>query len=288
MHEIRSPTLTFHACWVQTATPLSTIINLYKPSPRMWGNRLSVRRLTRARRTIPTHVRKTASSDALPFMPTDHPHACGENMVDAQIRERAFGPSPRMWGKPWMETRRTRCRRTIPTHVGKTRRKIRRHVDISDHPHACGENEPPPIIKKTNLGPSPRMWGKLTNARHLLQMRRTIPTHVGKTRRRRIISNLRSDHPHACGENIISITKSKLKNEPSPRMWGKPRFRRILAASTRTIPTHVGKTTVPPLPAGRYANHPHACGENLPPLERHGCVYEPSPRMWGKHYILNK
>ena len=69
---------------------------------------------------------------------------------------------------------------------------------------------------------------------------------------------------------------------PSPRVWGKHLQPLTSQLDVRTIPTRVGKTDKDREGAGRFADHPHACGENEPMgidcLARNG----PSPRVWGK------
>ncbi len=65
-------------------------------------------------------------------------------------------------------------------------------------------------------------------------------------------------------------------------MWGKPGIRLSCCGTRRTIPTHVGKTGMQPDNHSQFADHPHACGENIAArnwLPRH---WGPSPRMWGK------
>src|SRR5208337_3567504 len=49
------------------------------PSPRTWGEHLDHCAKAQSRRTIPTHVGRTASMVASPCCRSDHPHARGEN-----------------------------------------------------------------------------------------------------------------------------------------------------------------------------------------------------------------
>ena len=65
-------------------------------------------------------------------------------------------------------------------------------------------------------------------------------------------------------------------------MWGKllDPIRHI--AAVRNIPTHVGKTHRVILLPILSAEHPHACGENVSPMETSHDTAGTSPRMWGK------
>ena len=171
-----------------------------------------------------------------------HPHACGENNPLLEAWDKRAGTSPRMWGKLVQSYFGIRDLRYIPTHVGKTIRYIIGKEIQPVHPHACGENDVTVTEGELNVGTSPRMWGKPSSLPGPHMPDRYIPTHVGKTfgkAHRKIYPPV---HPHACGENGISLEILSLDIGTSPRMWGKRRFARILMMQARYIPTHVGKT----------------------------------------------
>ena len=153
----------------------------YGPSPRAWGKRRGSCVARVGGRTIPTRVGKTCSSITPISSTADHPHARGEN-----------GEGPLEGDLP---------HRTIPTRVGKTARRVRAAGASPDHPHARGENCRPYRPAASRLGPSPRAWGKPGREQRGRNPPRTIPTRVGKTVRRLRAEHLRSDHPHARGEN---------------------------------------------------------------------------------------
>ena len=71
-------------------------------------------------------------------------------------------------------------------------------------------------------------------------------------------------------------------------MWGKRAQELLAQAAFRTIPTHVGKTRTAAAQKPVTPDHPHACGENKLKMQGHRGSHGPSPRMWGKHYILNE
>ena len=200
---------------------------------------------------------------------TDHPHARGENEYTSVPILISNGPSPRTWGERHRGSRRRRCdRRTIPTHVGRTRMRRPRSSTAADHPHARGENALEPARGPRSLGPSPRTWGE-RDSRPTLAARRSGPSPRtwGERPCARRRPSQSADHPHARGENARAATTA----DPS----------------ARTIPTHVGRTptcrrhpAVRPaadrgpsprtwgerrcirLPVGSRPDHPHARGEN--------------------------
>ena len=69
------------------------------PSPRTWGEHDPIPIPTSTRRTIPTHVGRTATSALTERAVSDHPHARGENPPKRQGWHPIFGPSPRTWGE---------------------------------------------------------------------------------------------------------------------------------------------------------------------------------------------
>jgi len=91
--------------------------------------------------------------------------------------------------------------RTIPTHVGRTHQLADGSGMAPDHPHARGENAAVRTAAELNLGPSPRTWGEPGPGCRLVYSRRTIPTHVGRTRSISTEADDDADHPHARGEN---------------------------------------------------------------------------------------
>ena len=111
-------------------------------------------------RTIPTRVGKTPYNLADSMALADHPHACGENVVSQCSALFRDGPSPRVWGKPQSNATSQEQIRTIPTRVGKTEITIRAYANVTDHPHACGENAHRRGFADPASGPSPRVWGK--------------------------------------------------------------------------------------------------------------------------------
>jgi len=112
---------------------------------------------------------------------TEHPHACGENLVESVVRNFGLGASPRVWGKRTRRNPDRPSQRSIPTRVGKTREIRQTRRRSAEHPHACGENEQGGIRTVHHNGASPRVWGKRAKYGKRAVEARSIPTRVGKT-----------------------------------------------------------------------------------------------------------
>ena len=151
------------------------------PSPRGWGEHMLWQRGRDLIRTIPTRVGRTVWPASYHNTLTDHPHAGGENIVKDGVNEDWGGPSPRGWGEHRLSVRGQATGRTIPTRVGRTAAKELGWQEVTDHPHAGGENEAAELLKLADSGPSPRGWGEPTRRSGSRPRGRTIPTRVGRT-----------------------------------------------------------------------------------------------------------
>src|ERR1035437_9312685 len=172
--------------------------------------------------------------------------------------------------------------RTIPTRVGRTFPPSAGKNSTTDHPHACGENCAVRNRIWAYTGPSPRVWGEQSVAISRTVKLRTIPTRVGRTTPPSRGLRLAPDHPHACGENSNSTASTGSGFGPSPRVWGELRRSGTQWCCGRTIPTRVGRTQSHECHGARFADHPHACGENAQQLAHKRFVNGPSPRVWGE------
>src|SRR5664280_628370 len=113
---------------------------------------------------------------------------------------------------------------------------------------------------RRNFGPSPRVWGELRYRQCAPSISRTIPTRVGRTTDAFVKPDTESDHPHACGENYRCPSVVRLKDGPSPRVWGELKAWALARGARRTIPTRVGRTSHPTCTRMVTTDHPHACG----------------------------
>ena len=172
----------------------------------------------------------------------DHPHAGGENLRQIIFSRPLNGPSPRGWGEHASYICFAACPRTIPTRVGRTPPQTpARHV-VTDHPHAGGENHSIALSATAHAGPSPRGWGERGGVTRGVVLLRTIPTRVGRTMVGLGLFHGWTDHPHAGGENLVRILHERHTSGPSPRGWGERAPSATALASSRTIPTRVGRT----------------------------------------------
>ncbi len=208
----------------------------------MWGEPVFNPSSATPKRTIPTRVGRTSVMYRVKKPNADHPHACGENRRERLQRSFVTGPSPRVWGELFGSMINIVEIRTIPTRVGRTYPHSPDTPRMADHPHACGENGCMVWIWQPKLGPSPRVWGELPDARSLKPSSRTIPTRVGRTSGVPFRLLFSPDHPHACGENLQTLFLLSCFYGPSPRVWGERGAGDVRPESERTIPTRVGRT----------------------------------------------
>ena len=213
------------------------------PSPRGWGEQSASCWHLCCGRTIPTRVGRTGITLDKMDDGSDHPHAGGENVRNSLSLAFSFGPSPRGWGEQTRHHLKRQPPRTIPTRVGRTIQAQRLRNDITDHPHAGGENDVWVILPPCKVGPSPRGWGERTVASRFFLTTRTIPTRVGRTSLREFQKELAADHPHAGGENSAMGSCPNTTCGPSPRGWGELARQAPTNTTVRTIPTRVGRTT---------------------------------------------
>ena len=159
-----------------------------------------------------------------------------------------YGTPPRVWGK----------RRDDET----------RFLPVAVHPHVCGENQFARQFDKAGHGTPPRVWGKRSRCMPRFMHFRYTPTCVGKTLTEKTPKQIRTVHPHVCGENAKTAGLSKLCTGTPPRVWGKRGEMNNELGRLRYTPTCVGKT--PPLAFC------HSLCDGTP------------PRVWGKPFVLMK
>ena len=132
--------------------------------------------------------------------------------------------------------------RIIPAHAGQTGRVSPCRNPCSDHPRACGANPIPPEKWKGGRGSSPRMRGKPRSSTRRSPTPRIIPAHAGQTSDYFSSEIISSDHPRACGANLIVFGVVHTHLGSSPRMRGKLARPCTSSADLRSIPAHAGQT----------------------------------------------
>ena len=215
-----------------------------------------------ATRIIPAHAGQTSTLGMTVVRPSDHPRACGANFATLVGSQLQNGSSPRMRGKRPHQPRQHQRRRIIPAHAGQTAWIITRPIRVSDHPRACGANRGMGMSRSSLFGSSPRMRGKRVDTPLRAESRRIIPAHAGQTTPTPCPAAKASDHPRACGANIMVNSYDHTNNGSSPRMRGKPVGGLPALHQHRIIPAHAGQTQTAYLRHSRIADHPRACGAN--------------------------
>ena len=167
-----------------------------------------------------------------------------------------------MWGQVSDTLTVTGAARIIPTRVGTS--YIRHCINIcnGDHPHACGDKGAFTAVGTASEGSSPRVWGQGIGNVIMDFPERIIPTRVGTRLDRMEKAFERGDHPHACGDKLISDLSEEGFSGSSPRVWGQ-----------------VSQTVYEDM---EYKDHPHACGDKKTSSLTSSVIKGSSPRVWGQ------
>ena len=180
-------------------------------------------------RITPARAGKTSSWSGSRTSISDHPRACGENDNQRIHPVSVCGSPPRVRGKPVVELRELAAVRITPARAGKTTRRSCWSTAIKDHPRACGENAIVARPNRLRTGSPPRVRGKHEHREGRRIRRGITPARAGKTTQRAINCRHGTDHPRACGENVMpSIGSSAVAGSP-PRVRGKPSRREASA-----------------------------------------------------------
>ena len=172
-------------------------------------------------RITPAHAGKTKYKRARGFLSSDHPRACGENRSKSVQRNAQSGSPPRMRGKQYLQYLNLEAARITPAHAGKTISRLFPTTHTTDHPRACGENRWSNILRLQDSGSPPRMRGKQKLPAPVFSCGRITPAHAGKTLLSWSMKRPASDHPRACGENLLADADTQANLGSPPRMRGK-------------------------------------------------------------------
>ena len=126
------------------------------------------------------------------------------------------------------------------------------------------------------------MWGQEKGLQSRWCQQRIIPTRVGTSCIYIAKTHYRQDHPHACGDKIMTAYLIYAIWGSSPRVWGQAFFISFIPPVLRIIPTRVGTSNLCRAHELIYQDHPHACGDKS--RSRHGLLFSlgSSPRVWGQ------
>ena len=126
------------------------------------------------------------------------------------------------------------------------------------------------------------MWGQVSGCYYGRGDKRIIPTRVGTSLSGSEYRPILRDHPHACGDKIISATVRRNSVGSSPRVWGQVTAVGTAAEFTRIIPTRVGTRLDATHVGVGCTDHPHACGDKAA-VKLFKLVRDvSSPRVWGQ------
>ena len=211
---------------------------------------------------IPAHAGKTSPTWSLPTTMRAHPRSRGENRGRAAVSTRAPGSSPLTRGKLREDIQAQRTDRLIPAHAGKTSEGLGSASASRAHPRSRGENLYGVGEAGGYPGSSPLTRGKPVDVADLLDHRRLIPAHAGKTSPLPTTRPSPTAHPRSRGENRDDRELEVKRGGSSPLTRGKLRYWHRPSLPARLIPAHAGKTCGKALDHFRAWAHPRSRGEN--------------------------
>ena len=115
---------------------------------------------------------------------------------------------------------------------------------------------------------------------------RNIPAYAGKTDQGQQVKTITKEHPRVCGENGSMKPLPHRKAGTSPRMRGKRWRHHCVVFRWRNIPAYAGKTECGKTLLNQAGEHPRVCGENRIQRKCQSSVPGTSPRMRGKHSLI--
>src|SRR5262245_57786418 len=131
-------------------------------------------------------------------------------------------------------------------------------------------------------GSPPRVWGRRLPFEESRPHIRFTPTRVGTTAPRASFAPLVPVHPHACGDDSLSVSPIVFGRGSPPRVWGRHRRLDFLSRPGRFTPTRVGTTYTPNASPIIAPVHPHACGDDFPGRNWSLSASGSPPRVWGR------
>ena len=270
-----------HVCGENLSFPALSGQLLGSP-PRMWGEFSYLKNGGYSPRITPTYVGRIVCQSRARRCKRDHPHVCGENRYHLAMNANALGSPPRMWGEFLPSISNAVHSRITPTYVGRICNPCAECGLPRDHPHVCGEN---PSLLMPILwcpGSPPRMWGESIGKLLDEKVCGITPTYVGRIQGAWLRERTEKDHPHVCGENLISTCCFGVIRGSPPRMWGESQRHGIITVRIGITPTYVGRITELIMSHSLTTDHPHVCGENSVVFRAMLIHLGSPPRMWGE------
>ena len=173
-------------------------------------------------------------------------------IVCLQTQNKEVRIIPRVWGQGRHQN-----------GIGRTAGIIRTLVRVrkKNHPHACGDKPVAQEYSDLSQGSSPRVWGQAVSQRRSEASRGIIPTRVGTSSKHTHLGLPVEDHPHACGDKLVSDIASSRMVGSSPCVWGQEFSAFFCSSSCLIIPMRVGTRDFEIIENRYGGDHPHACGD---------------------------
>ncbi len=211
-----------------------------------------------------------------------HPHACGDDWISLRWVGFLVGSPPRLWGRFPVNRHHGEQDRFTPTPVGTIVPALCVEHSTAVHPHACGDDGNMCHYIAEFFGSPPRLWGRSLVQMEVELTHRFTPTPVGTMRPAARADTSHPVHPHACGDDTLEhITCHEPTGSP-PRLWGRLAQSSSSPATFRFTPTPVG-TMCRRRPGPELVTvHPHACGDDVNPLQGKSSAIGSPPRLWGR------
>ena len=169
----------------------------------------------------------------------------------------------------------------IPALAGNTPYLTHGRSRCRDHPRACGEHVMCDVEERTCLGSSPRLRGTPFSVPRLDCCQGIIPALAGNTCPRNSVRTCSGDHPRACGEHIGLSGTCNCFQGSSPRLRGTPGRAAAPRVRDGIIPALAGNTSVTSHRRTCPRDHPRACGEHYPTVDKVLPLTGSSPRLRG-------
>ena len=252
-------------------------------------------------RIIPARAGSRGLQQAVYLRFWDHPRACGEQGIKEGRRGSREGSSPRVRGAGTTARQLRKDRgssprvrgaaqpadqgfahdRIIPARAGSSWSSHGPAHKQKDHPRACGEQPFFPLRSTTMPGSSPRVRGAAYRADCGLSRRRIIPARAGSSSSRRETPPPSTDHPRACGEQVMTSMTALRSPGSSPRVRGAEEDDVARLRLGRIIPARAGSRARYVARPSCRSDHPRACGEQYVPVAVDDAVTGSSPRVRG-------
>ena len=126
------------------------------------------------------------------------------------------------------------------------------------------------------------MWGQGPLRKSRVVSAGIIPTRVGTSHTKRIVTAVLQDHPHACGDKCDMRFLQAFALGSSPRVWGQAALLLDESSPIGIIPTRVGTSKSKLSCIVAKKDHPHACGDKGNVRYSSTSTTGSSPRVWGQ------